>query len=78
METFRDSQQAFRDAIRQGELEDTDNNNGKYAGDYMYMHSIKNTDYFKNINTRKYIEITNSKPMTKANRIYTDFLQREN
>ena len=78
METFRDSQEAFQDAIRQGALEDTDNNNGKYAGDYMYMHSIKNTDYFKNINTRKYIEITNSKPMTKANRIYTDFLQREN
>ena len=78
METFRDSQEAFQDAIRQGALEDTDNNNGKYAGDYMYMHSIKNTDYFKNINTRKHIEITNSKPMTKANRIYTDFLQREN
>ena len=58
METFRDSQQAFQDAIRQGALEDTDNNNGKYAGDFMYMHSVKNTDYFKNINTRKYIEVT--------------------
>jgi len=71
METFRDSQEAFQDAIRQGALEDTDNNNGKYAGDYMYMHSIENqgtfniqtgtfssTDYFKNINTRKYIEVT--------------------
>jgi|GEM_PF-7132966 len=26
METFRNSQEAFQDAIRQGELEDTDNN----------------------------------------------------
>jgi len=58
METFRDSQEAFQDAIKQGELEDTDNNNGKYAGDYMYMHTRENTDYFKNINTRKYIEVT--------------------
>jgi len=26
METFRNSQEAFQDAIKQGELEDTDNN----------------------------------------------------
>ena len=56
--TFKDSQVAFKDAIKQGALEDTNNNNGKYAGDFMYMHTVKNTDYFKNINTRKYIEVT--------------------
>ena len=53
----RDSQEAFKEAIQHGYLETIDHNNNKYAGDYMYMHTIENTDYFKNINTREYMEV---------------------
>ena len=68
--TFRDSREAFKEAIQHGYLETTDHGNNKYAGDYMYMHTIENegqfnietgtfssTDYFKNINTREYMEV---------------------
>ena len=60
--TFRNSQEAFKEAIQHGCLETIDHNNNKYAGDYMYMHTIVNDgfssiDYFKNINTRKYMVV---------------------
>ena len=66
--TFRDSQEAFKEAIQHGCLETIDDNNNKYAGDYMYMHTSEYTynsksglfssiDYFKNINTREYMEV---------------------
>jgi len=53
----RDAHEAFKEAIQHGYLETIDHNNNKYAGDYMYMHTIENTDYFKNINTREYMEV---------------------
>jgi len=53
--TFRDSQQAFQDAIDKGTLS-TDNNADNFAGHYMYMHTSRGgVDAFKNINTRQYI-----------------------
>tara|TARA_R100000700_G_C3052929_1_gene71379 strand:+ start:196 stop:414 length:219 start_codon:yes stop_codon:yes gene_type:complete len=55
--TFRDSQEAFEEAILHGYLTTIDYEDGKYAGEWMYMHTIGTTDYFKNINTRKYLEI---------------------
>ncbi len=53
--TYRDSQQAFERAIREGRLS-TDPNAANYAGLYMYMHTevADGHDAFKNINTRRY------------------------
>lgn len=51
---FRNSQEAFRDAIASGLLSvsrDADH----YVGDYMYMGTINGEDQFKNINTRLYL-----------------------
>lgn len=48
---FRDAQQAFKDAIRKGELSD-DPKNARYAGRYMYMHSIDGQDTFKHVDSR--------------------------
>lgn len=58
---FRNPQVAFQNALGQKALYEK-----KlpfrlyyYVGDWMYMHSdkSKNIDYFKNKNTRKYIEV---------------------
>lgn len=53
--TFRNSQEAFNNAIKCGKLS-INAGSSNYAGDYMYMHSTKSDsfDHFKNINTRKY------------------------
>jgi hypothetical protein len=52
--TFRDSQQAFEDAIEAGRLS-TDKALANYAGNYMYMHTDDDgRDSFKNIETRFY------------------------
>ena len=51
---FRDSQSAFNDAIASGRL-NTDQTSEMYAGKWMYMHSEEGRDFFKNIDTRKYI-----------------------
>lgn len=53
---FRESQEAFDDAIELGCLSrvETDDN---FAGNYMYMHSDSTYDYFKHITTRKYLEV---------------------
>jgi hypothetical protein len=45
LEKLRDSQEAFRNAIKQG---------FDYH-DYMYMYSKDGRDYFKHIDTREYV-----------------------
>jgi len=60
--TFRDSKEAFEQAIREGRLSDVPNFKllysspvKNYAGQYMYMGTDENgRDLFKNILTRKY------------------------
>jgi hypothetical protein len=60
--TFRDSKEAFENAIEKGILSDKmfikrGKRNLIYAGDYMYMYSVaeERKDFFKHIDTRKYI-----------------------
>ncbi len=52
---FRDSQEAFEQAITEGRLS-VDPKAANYAGNYMYMHTDPATgsDRFKNIETRSY------------------------
>ena len=52
--TFKDSEQAFQDAIDAGRLsvKEADAN---YAGNYMYMGTWDGVDSFKHINTRQYL-----------------------
>lgn len=51
---------AFANAIERGLL--TDNKSyDNYAGNYMYMYTEKEVDYFKNIVTREYISCTSFK-----------------
>ena len=47
--TVRDTQQAFRDAIRKGEMNQPE--------EYMYMYSDGLTDYFKHRVTREYLVV---------------------
>lgn len=54
--TFRDAQQAFKDAIYNGHLS-TNKRAHNYAGKYMYMHTMGTVDYFKHVETRRYIEV---------------------
>jgi len=52
--TFRDSQAAFEDAIREGRLS-TDKTEANWAANYMYMGTNEyGDDLFKNIETRRY------------------------
>ena len=52
---FRDSQEAFEDAIADGELSE-DEGADNWAGNYMYMFTDdEGTDQFKNIRTRVYL-----------------------
>lgn len=52
--TFRDSRDAFEQAISAGWLS-TDPDSPKFAGNYMYMGTDEfGIDLFKNILTRKY------------------------
>ena len=53
--TFRDSGQAFADAIAKGRLVDHPNGVDPYAGDYMYMGTAYGIDLFKHIDTRQYL-----------------------
>jgi hypothetical protein len=57
---FRDSQIAFQDAIDAGKLT-TNKTDPHYAGNYMYMHTFDGVDYFKNIETRKYDVMNDTK-----------------
>lgn len=51
---FKDSDQAFDDAIRAGRLSD-DESRSDYAGNFMYMGTHAGVDLFKNIDTREYL-----------------------
>ena len=55
---FRPSDDAFKNAIESGNLSENKNKKN-YAGNFMYMYSSEmcNTDYFKNVNTREYIQV---------------------
>jgi hypothetical protein len=53
---FRDAKEAFNNAISINVLS-ADPKSFRYAGLFMYMHSVDNKDLFKNINTRQYIEV---------------------
>ena len=56
--TFRDSKEAFDEAILHGYLTTIDYEDGKYAGEWMYMHTdIKGRDNFKHKITRKYMVV---------------------
>jgi hypothetical protein len=61
MTFYRDSTQAFNEAIRAGNLQSENANAPRYAGNYMYMFSsgagAEIEDHFKNIDTRDYIEV---------------------
>ena len=56
--TFRDSDEAFQDAIDAGVLS-LDPCSHRYVGDYMYMHTLGPVDSFKHRDTRKYIASVN-------------------
>ncbi len=51
--TFRNSQEAFNDAIKRGDLS-IEKGRDNYAGDYMYMHTENGYDFFKSIIHRNY------------------------
>ena len=56
--TFRECGYAFAEAIKHGYLTTIDHEDGKYAGEWMYMHTdINGSDHFKHIITRKYMVI---------------------
>ena len=52
--TFKDSDQAFQDAIDAGRLS-ANEADANYAGNYMYMGTWDGIDSFKHINTRQYL-----------------------
>ena len=52
--TFINSQVAFNNAIQAGFLS-TDIKSEVYAGKYMYMYTENNVNWFKHIDTRKYV-----------------------
>ena len=63
---FRDSQEAFNNAISKGRL-NTIMNSHLYAGKWMYMHTEKNgLDAFKNSDTRKYLYVNNDPVLTRS------------
>ena len=57
----RDPQDAFEHAIKVGALSTTPAA-PNYVGDYMYMYSdnVPQADYFKHIDTRKYVTVSRS------------------
>lgn len=57
---FEDPETVFNYAIAKGDLTTIDigSDLDRYAGNWMYMHSDALNHYFKNIATRKYIEIS--------------------
>lgn len=51
---FREPEEAFEDAIKQGRLS-RDESHPLYAGNFMYMGTENGTDQFKHIMTRQYL-----------------------
>ncbi len=70
--TFKDSGQAFQEAIDAGRLS-SDPKDTNYAGNYMYMGTWDGVDTFKNIDTREYIG-----PSAKAEAIVDALDQAQN
>ena len=56
---FSDPQKCFTNAITKGIFEEKQKGtyNSKWVGNWMYMYSKSNIDYFKNKCSRKYIEV---------------------
>ena len=52
---FKDSQEVFKEAIKEGTLSNNPDDYN-YAGKYMYMGHWKGIAQFKNINTREYLK----------------------
>ena len=52
--TFKDSEQAFQDAIDAGRLS-AHQADTHYAGNYMYIGTWDGVDSFKHIDTRQYL-----------------------
>lgn len=50
---FRNVESAFNNVLDCGFMSD-DPKSDVYVGNYMYMYSLGDVDYFKHINTRKY------------------------
>ena len=59
--TFKDSNQAFQEAITAGRLSDIPGQSN-YAGNYMYMGTEGRRDLFKNIQTREYLKAEGVEP----------------
>ena len=55
--TTRDSDTAFQDAIDKAYLSQVPNS-VLYAGRYMYMYSTEVHDYFKSIQSRRYLKVS--------------------
>ena len=64
MKFLRDSQQAFRDAL--GNLDLTD----ETIGDYMYMYSEDDGDWFKHRDTREYVKFDGEVSTLENERFY--------
>ena len=54
---LRKSSECFENAIATGFLDNRRIENDKWAGNWMYMYSKLGIDFFKNRNTRNYIEV---------------------
>ena len=60
---LRKSSECFDNAIATGFLAiSTVTGNDKWAGNWMYMYSKLGVDYFKNRNSRNYIEVPHNYP----------------
>lgn len=54
--TFRNAQEAFKNAIKRGVLSES-KHAANFAGLYMYMGTLNGADQFKHKLTRKYISV---------------------
>ena len=61
--THRDSSKCFDLAIAHGQLS-TEPTSKRFAGNFMYMHSIRTVDWFKHVNSRKYLACDRAEPWT--------------
>lgn len=61
--THKNSRECFNVAIAHGQLS-TNPKSVRYAGHFMYMHSIRTIDWFKRIDSRKYLAADRAEPWT--------------
>jgi len=60
--TMRDSEKAFENALDMGRfiaIKSPDWSEFNWVGNYMYMYSTPGMDWFKHIDTRQYVSVTN-------------------